>query len=73
MANAFVGLFIRLDTAEVSILTLSISQQKPSKVKKTKEIEKDQRIGEEWDITNGVTFKQKESYEKRERKKDRNI
>lgn len=57
MANAFVGLFIRLDTAEVSILTLSISQQKPSKVKKTKEIEKDQRIGEEWDITNGVTFK----------------
>lgn len=41
MANAFVGLFIRLDTAEVSILTLSISQQKPSKVKKTKEIEKD--------------------------------
>ena len=73
MANAFVGLFIRLDTAEVSILTLSISQQKPSKVKKTKEIEKDQRIGEEWDITNGVTFKWKESYEKRERKKDRNI
>ena len=57
MANAFVGLFIRLDTAEVSILTLNISQQKPSKVKKTKEIEKDQRIGEEWDITNGVTFK----------------
>lgn len=40
MANAFVGLFIRMDTAEVSILTLSISQQKPSKVKKTKEIEK---------------------------------
>ena len=73
MANAFVGLFIRLDTAEVSILTLSISQQKPSKEKKTKEIEKDQRIGEEWDITNGVTFKWKESYEKRERKKDRNI
>lgn len=57
MANAFVGLFIRLDTAEVSILTLSTSQQKPSKVKKTKEIEKDQHIGEEWDITNGVTFK----------------
>ena len=41
MANAFVGLFIRLDTAEVSILTLSTSQQKPSKLKKTKEIEKD--------------------------------
>ena len=40
MANAFVGLFIRMDTAEVGILTLSISQQKPSKVKKTKEIEK---------------------------------
>ena len=57
MANAFVGLFIRLDTAEVSILTLSTSQQKPSKLKKTKEIEKDQHIGEEWDITNGVTFK----------------
>lgn len=30
---------------------------KPSKVKKTKEIEKEQHTGEEQDITNGVTFK----------------
>ena len=56
MANVFMGLFIRLDTTEVCISVLEHISTETFKSEKD-EIEKEQHIGEEGDIANGVTFK----------------